>query len=144
MPTSTQGKIQNESRQPKGEFEMHQIGSEHRNGKKSMTTPQLPIFLFPSIFIFFYSLVSFLYASQTKAELLHQQSAQIQELRRTHEEAQLAIVGESIDEPFGTAYSQEDWEENERERTESSTDEQGLVADIIKVYSGFGCVQSCV
>lgn len=77
------------------------------------------------------------FISQTKAELLHKQNAQIKELRRKHEAAQLAMAGAE-----SAAYGEGDQEmlgveeeEGARGMEADDDDKGGLVAALRKVCS---------
>lgn len=72
------------------------------------------------------------FVSQTKAELLHKQNAQIKELRRKHEAAQLAVVGAADGE--GDQEMQEGEDEGDGKGIEADDDDKGgLVAALRKV-----------
>eukprot|EP00752_Nemacystus_decipiens_P010330 g9202.t1 len=71
--------------------------------------------------------------SQTKAELLHKQNAQIKELRRKHEAAQLTIVGSAEREDEQEMLARED--EEGGKGIEAEDDEKGgLVAALRKAH----------
>lgn len=67
--------------------------------------------------------------SQTKAELLHQQSAQVKELRRKHEEAQRAVATTAT----ADGGDDDDDEEEEEEKPDGRADEGGLASTLRKV-----------
>lgn len=71
------------------------------------------------------------FISQTKAELLHKQNAQIKELRRKHEAAQLAIAGSTDEE--GNQEMQGDEDEEGAGGEEADDDKAGLVVALRKV-----------
>lgn len=72
--------------------------------------------------------------SQTKAELLHKQNAQIKELRRKHEAAQLAVAGAA-----SAADDDGDQDSQGQEKADGSgdetdgEDERGVIAALRKV-----------
>lgn len=72
--------------------------------------------------------------SQTKAELLHKQNAQIKELRRKHEAAQLAVAGAA-----SAAGDDGDQDPQGQEKADGSgdetdgDDERGMIAALRKV-----------
>ena len=68
--------------------------------------------------------------SLAKEKLLQQQAEEIEELRRKHEEAQLAVLGTSVED----IASQEDFGQDEDEaETKTGEDEMGVVEALREV-----------